>query len=695
LLLNFELYNFYETHMSKSNILIVAFIAACLHSFAQNGLTYGKIPIDTSRWYQLNNKDDNFTQLFDSDLSNNAQTTWGKIFTNFDAWYPVAKGETIILDEIWFYDKYGSFASQPLTVSVITDTWQKIPVATFTGEQYDMWVGPYPDRPSVFKLDSAISNIRAIVINSWGNYPAEMELHGWYKAPNAIAPQQPTAAPLRNFFGVNAFEWDMLNNYTGNTIDETRMQAMHSFTGVRHYLDWEKLEETEGSYTFNPTRSGGWNFDTIYERCKADGIEVLADIKQIPTWMKNTYPSGRDSYDNAPVKYGKDLNDPNSYIEQARVGFQYAARYGRNKKIDPSLISVNTTPRWTADNVNTVKIGTGLIKYIECNNEEDKWWRGMDAYQTGREYAANLSAFYDGNMHTMGPNAGVKTADSTMVVVMGGTASFTTDYVRGMIDWCVQYRGYRADGTVNVCWDIINYHFYSNDGKASQDGSATRGAAPEISGTTEAAKNFVKMAHEYLGDMPVWVTEAGYDTNEQWSSQEAIVIGDKSVLQTQADWILRTSLLYSRCGVQRVFFYEVYDDNTWGGQFASCGLINADKTRRPAADFMMQTNKLFGNYTFKQTLNSNPIVDKYQQGDNTMYALMIPDENGRTADYNLHVDNADSVTVYTPKAGADDMDATTVYCNNNTVTIHVTETPVFVVPHAMGNNMPLITGNFR
>jgi endoglucanase len=651
-------------------------------AFSQtNGLIYGKIPIDPVRWYQINTTTNGLGQLFDNDLTKNPETGWGKMLSNFDAWYPVLKGEKITLDEIRFYDKYGVFTTQPLTVSVITDTWQRIPVATFTGAQYDVWVGPYPGRSSVFKLDTPVTNIKYLVINSWSNYPAELELRGWYKAPDPVASNQKTPVPLKNFFGINAFEWNFLNNYNGYTIDETSMQGMKSFTGFRHYIDWEKLEQTEGSYSFNPTRSGGWNYDTIYQRCKSDGIEVLACIKQMPGWMKATYPTGEDKWDNVPVRYGKDFSDPNSYLEQAKVAFQYAARYGSNKNVNRALVSVNSTPRWTADRVNVVKIGMGLVKYIECNNEEDKWWRGRGAYQTGREYAANLSAFYDGNMNTMGPGAGVKNADSTILVVMGGTASATTDYVRGMIDWCKQYRGYKADGSVNVCWDIINYHFFSNDARSSQNGSATRGAAPEIAGTKEAAASFISMAHQYLSDMPVWMTEAGYDTKSEWSSQEAIPIGSKTVLQTQADWILRTALLYSRCGVQKVFFYKTYDDSNYGGQFGTCGLLNSDKSRRPATDFLIQTNQLFGNYAYKETLNNDPVVDRYELNGNNMFALTIPDEKGRTAEYSLNVGDADSATLYTPFAGSDHMTIQTLCCSNNSITINVTETPVFVIPH--------------
>src|SRR4051812_29502146 len=44
-------------------------------------------------------------------------------------------------------------------------------------------------------------------------------------------------APLRNYFGVNAFEWDFSNPPDALNLDAARLNAVKSFTGVRHYLD--------------------------------------------------------------------------------------------------------------------------------------------------------------------------------------------------------------------------------------------------------------------------------------------------------------------------------------------------------------------------------------------------------------------------------------------------------------------------
>ena len=642
-----------------------------------------QIPIDPNRWYQLNSPSHSMAGLFDGVTNVNVEMGWGKMFSNYDAYYAVEEGEEITLESIKFYDGEGQLGPYPMTLSVITNDWEKVPVATFTGSRYNTWVGPYPDRELTgdarFKLDSAFKNIKFLVLNLWYMYPTEIELYGQYKAPAPPTPATVPAVKLKDTFGVNGFEWDFLNVYNGLEINEASFEAAKSFRGIRHYMDWEKLESNEGSYTYSPVHSGGWDYDLVYQRLKAEGIEVLACLKTIPRWMRDTYPENMQDNENVPVRYGKDFTDPNSYIEQAKLGFQYAARYGSNTGVDRSLLSVNENPRWTADPPNTVKVGLGLIKYIECENERDKWWKGRKAYQTAYEYAANLSAFYDGHKNTMGPGVGVKNADPTMQVVMAGLASPTTDYVKGMVDWCKQNRGFKPDGSVDLCWDVVNYHYYANDSEVSQGGYPTRGVAPEKSKAAEVAGQFIQMAHRYAGGMPVWITEAGYDINQD-SPLKAIPIGNKTPEMTQADWILRSSLLYARSGIEKVFYYQMYDDNPHAPiQFGSSGMLNTNRTRRASADYLFQVNKLMGEYVYKETIQQDPIVDRYEKEGQEAYALVIPDEVGRTATYSLNVGGTDSVRIYTPRKGYQDMSYTIVAPQNGQVTVSVTETPVFVM----------------
>jgi hypothetical protein len=496
---------------------------------------------------------------------------------------------------------------------------------------------------------------------------------------NYVRPGSPV--PLKNMFGINAYEWNFLENPASPNdrkhIYEDNYALIKTFSAVRHYLNWDRIESVKGQYTFNPAFSGNWDYDVIYARCKHDGILMLADLKNCPEWMYDTYPASSRDNDNAPVPYGKSLSDPASYIDQARAAFQFAARYGYNKNIGRSLIKVDTQKRYPEDVPNQPLAGMGLVKYIECGNERDRWWGGDETHQTPEEYAANMSAFYDGDMGKLGKDAGVKTADPNMVVVMGGLASADITYVQRMIDWCKKNRGYKKDGSVNLCFDVINYHLYSNNGDVRTHKRATTGIAPEISNDGSIANSFVKLANSLRQHPEVWLTETGYDINPE-SYQKAEAIGSKTALQQQADWIIRTSLLYIRYGVKRVFFYQLFDDHAGGTtQYATSGLNEGIK-RRPAADYILQTSKLMGDYHYVKTIHLDPLVDVYQLGEKTMYVLTIPDETGRTANYTLDLGKATKANVYHLKIGADAMDKSQVNALNGKLKISVTETPVFV-----------------
>jgi hypothetical protein len=496
---------------------------------------------------------------------------------------------------------------------------------------------------------------------------------------NVVRTGNPT--PLKNMFGINSYEWNFLEN-PGSPNDrkhiyEDNMALIKSFSSMRHYLNWNRIESIKGDFTFNPAFSGGWDYDIIYERCKQDGILVLVDLKNSPDWMTNTYPASSRDDENAPVPYGQSLSDPASYADQARTAFQVAARYGYNKNVDKALVKVDTHKRWADDIPNEVKTGMGLVKYMECGNERDRWWGGDETHQNPEEYAANMSAFYDGNMGKLGANAGVKTADPNMQVVMGGLASADINYVQRMIDWCKKNRGFRKGGSINLCFDVINYHLYSNDGDVRTHKRATTGIAPELSNAGSIANAFVKIANDLPQHPEVWLTETGYDIN-QGSYQKAEAVGKKTVLEDQADWILRSSLLYIRYGIKRVFFYQLFDDHANGStQYATSGLAEGIK-RRPSADYILQTGKLIGDYNYIKTISKDPLVDQYQLGDKTMFVLTIPDETGRTGSYTLDLGKAAKANIYNLKIGADVMDKQQVNTVNGKLKVNVTETPVFV-----------------
>ena len=491
----------------------------------------------------------------------------------------------------------------------------------------------------------------------------------------------PNVSPLKNAFGINGFEWDFVNE-RGNSgvINPVKLQAIKNFTAFRQYQDWEQIEKKENSYSFNPTISGGWNYDLIYETCAKEKIDLLVCMQGTPDWLANSFPENIRTKENIPVKYPHSFSDPKSYIEKARAGFQMAARYGQHKNIATALLTVNTAPRWTKDIPNEIKKGLGTVHYIECCNEPDKWWKGINAFQTAEDFAACMSAFYDGHKNTLGAGVGVKNADPNIRVVMGGLASHDPQYVKDMIEWCRQHRGYISPGKVNLCWDIINYHLYTHDDGGGKNSHPTRGIAPEKSIAQETAAAFIKISHQYAGDMPVWVTEAGYDQNPG-SPQKAIAIGNKTIEQTQADWILRTALLYKRTGIDKVFFYQLQDAKMVSpARFSSMGLTDKNFKRKIAADYIYQVSHLMGDYLFSNTLSSDPLVDEYTFQGKRAWVAVIPDETGRTGKYNLSVGNMAAVNIYYPTPGSNQMKVIRKEVKGGQVNIDVTETPVFILP---------------
>ncbi len=646
----------------------------------------GKIPIDTARWYQVCNATSGLGGLFDGRTSHRVDTGWNKLLPTCEAYYRLLPGEQITLQRIRFFDGEGTNPDQPTVLSIITADWQRVPIARFVGEKYNEWVGPDPSQPDVFDLAMSIANARYLVLTSAGAYPDEIELIGTYRAGSAPAlAAVRISSSFRKMLGINAFEWNVAEADAPNRPNKARVAALRNFSGFRHYLDWQKIEPQPGQYTFNPSKNGSWNYDAMYERLKVEQIDVLVCLKTIPDWLQASYPADQRDYESVPARWGSNWLLPSAYREQACAGFQFMARYGFNKTIDPTLVSVSRETTWAGKN--EVKIGLGLVRYIECDNERDKTWKGRKAYQSAREYAANLSAFYDGHKHTLGPDVGVKTADPLVTVVMGGLAnSDNTDYLRAMIDWCREFRGYRANGQVDLCWDVINQHCYANNAGLSQQGGGERGVAPERAGLAKIIAKLMAISRQEAGGMPLWISEIGYDQHPG-SPFRAIPIGTKSVAETQADWILRTALLLSRTGVDRIFFYQLYDENSASStQFASMGLLNADKSRKPATDYLIQTRVLLANCHYVSSLPGGPaglLIDRYEPvrpaPGPIVYALWVPDEQGRTATYSLPLRPGQVADLCQPVLGKSQMSRQRLNSRGGAVEVPVSETPVFVV----------------
>ncbi|MNV90104.1 hypothetical protein D3C71_1844540 [compost metagenome] len=85
-----------------------------------------------------------------------------------------------------------------------------------------------------------------------------------------------------------------------------------------------------------------------------------------------------------------------------------------------------------------------------------------------------------------------------------------------------------------------------------------------------------------------------------------------------------------------------------------------------------------GEYRYSHTINQDPFVDVYRLNKKEMYALAVPDEVGRTEDYELDLKGAKNAMIFSLKPGADQVEQKKVATSGGILKINVTETPVFV-----------------
>lgn len=650
---------------------------------------FGQIPVTKLDVYQLNNAE-YIDGLFDGDTVKSVHAGWGHVFNEQETWIQLRDYNAQITQLKLMNDYYHD---HPVAYYAIEKgTWKRIYLGSSMGLPTNSW-SSIPASPLAIPINASY-----IILVGELHFPKELRILGSY-IPKVVKSTARIKKPFKNTLGNNFFEWDALESDTDPNdryiIQQNKMSTLKVFKGgLRHYLDWDRIETSKGVYEFNPTRNGGWNYDMVYKRLKQEGVPVVVCLKTLPAWMLNSWPTSEQDAENVPVFYKNNLQEtvssfenPASYIDGAKLFFQLATRYGRNKNIDPALLSgVSTVKIWGGDPnspVQTKEIGLDYVNYLEIENERDKWWKGRKAYQTGREYAAMASAYYDGHKGTLGNNVGAKTADPTMKIVIGGLALVRTDYIQGMIDWCRQYRGYLSNGEVDLCFDIINYHHYSNDAGSPQYGYSKRGQAPELSNLSEGIDRFLEFSNEKCFGKEVWISETGYDVN-QGSIQKAMAIGNKTGKEVQADWILRSSLLFSKKGIDRVMYYMFKDVCECDGVFASSGFVESNKllsARRPVGDYFKQASDLLGNYIYQSSLNADPIVDLYQSGDTSIYVAWIPDEKGRTGTYRLILPAGYStLKLYTLATGSDTMLTSIQPAHGGVYTIQASETPVFVQP---------------
>jgi hypothetical protein len=511
---------------------------------------------------------------------------------------------------------------------------------------------------------------------------------------------------MGEFIGTNGFFSDVMGN-------------LAPFGFIREYHNWHWTEYTacgQRGNTDAATKKDGaiamfnadsWNgaFDGYYKNLKDANIGVSMCIQGGITDAAHKNPNWQGDCD--PEK-------PMSYLAHAQSMFQHAARYGYNKDIDPNLVRVFPSEK--------KEIGLGYVKYYENWNEPDASWEPLGNGQfTGAMFAAMLSADYDGHMSTLGADAGIKSADPSAKVVLGGLAFMPAfenmdckdhyKFTEDIIKWCDENRSEEKwleakgtlDGYVRYPFDVFNGHDYCENGKT--------GISPEDAGLYERTRTLVDYVRSHFPDVEIWMSEFGWDsgvthksrfaarveyTDENGEVKNAGYNLGLTARDVQARWLIREYLILAAGGIDRATQFMLcnsgnHDENEEGKWFETSGFINdvvssGSVDRKPSWYYVSALHHLLRDSAFKSVIDlgdgDKPAVYEFADDNGkTTYALWLTTSRGVSAkvDCKLAIGCGKRATAVELADKEERGIAAELGVTDGAVTVEVTEKPLFIV----------------
>lgn len=470
----------------------------------------------------------------------------------------------------------------------------------------------------------------------------------------------------------------------------TPISSINCTTVLREYhnFGWSYNEKAYPSTASNFSTTMG-KYDVEYRTYKNAGINVIPCVQ----WPGNIARKV-DTSTGLPIKNGTNFVEadyfekftPDVYFLYADNMFSFAARYGTNKSsetLKALRLHCSTAPIGGS-------AGADLLEWLEFGNEpngEDS--RGMVPYQL----AAFQSACYDGHEKTMvsanssqAYHLGAKNADPNIKVAMAGLAGPGGRYITSMCYWL---KANRTDGSIAM--DAFNFHCYFSHTFAINGTTIQMGVSPEYYGIIDAIHGVIEYRDKYYPENECWITEFGWDTNPSYETMTAAhAYAEYSAHQVQAMWLVRAYLLFSSCGIDKATMYMCEDgtyDATASGKYGTCGVIGFDENgkeyKKDSYYYIYTLKNTLGNYTFSRELNSgneDVWVFEYKNADGKYaYAVWCPTQDGtKVDDFKLNVNGSGATLVEATDLDEDGM-STPLTVSGGTVTIDVSENPVYVV----------------
>ncbi|MBC7390989.1 MAG: T9SS type A sorting domain-containing protein [Opitutaceae bacterium] len=612
-------------------------------------------------------------KMFDEQANITAQppvtqpsTSWGS-YINKDLFYPLSSvinlGQSINISNIYVYDGGGS--SNLSFYAKVNGTWELLFTDALTS--WNTW-----NKHVVNKYTQFVKIVSDAPTGSFG----EVVIYGDRNtaSPSKAIAGAKTYPVLEDFLGVNIL-------HTNSISDASIVKNIREF----HLWTWNEANSDIANYPgypankygFNPSPGNYWNFDNVYSSYKNKGMKIVPTLQGTAFWFNKALDGSMQ--DNKPVVDGLNTEDPASYVAHADYLYQFAARYGAKQVPTASLkLQQNNSPVSALNS----------IEGVENWNEPNKTWKSRKGMFSPYEYAAMTSADYDGHQGKLGTTVGVKNADPNLPFIMAGLTGMDTVYTKAMLTW---FKNNRTDGVTP--FNVINYHHYSNDA-GGQVGAPSFGVSPEADMLEKKVKGAVDFNSRYLPGKPVWITEFGFDASQN-SPQKAKAYGNFTGEDVQAMWLVRSSLAIYAGGADKAYLFWLQDDDSRNDYlFGTCGLTSfvypGTPQKRKAYYWLSTLNKVAGKYRLTQkTVTGTTHLAQFEKpitSDTTVYCIWNGTSNGTiTTGYKLNV-RGSKAEIITPQVGSLVGKSTPATVVNGTVTINVTEDPIYVKAYGAVSN---------
>jgi hypothetical protein len=293
----------------------------------------------------------------------------------------------------------------------------------------------------------------------------------------------------------------------------------------------------------------------------------------------------------------------------------------------------------------------------------------IEAAEIGNEPAAYSSELYRTVFEAMA--RGLRAGDPRLKIVTAAVAAQTPDEYSKPIESLRGLENY---------YDVLNIHTYS----MIEGWPTWRRVHPEHPGIPylRVITELAAWRDAHAPDKEIWVTEFGYDA----STKPAPAAGDfskwiSSTETEQAQWLVRSFLLFAAMPVERAYVYY-YNDSDEAMFHASSG-ITRNFVPKPAYWALAHLRHTLGDFRFNRIVSAKAddiYVYEFVHADDgarRLWAVWSPTGSQRSAPQTLELPGRPVRAEVMPLADGP-VQTVELGTNDKTVTLNVSETPVFI-----------------